>query len=656
MSLTKASYSMITGAPVNVLDYGADPTGVVDSAAAIQAAIDYAVYTSKQAVYLPGGRYKISTTLQLAYGTDLRQVMFYGDGKAYYGEAQFSGTTIFGTFSDAPLLAVNGGRGTTIRDMSLQGLNRTWIESHDLGGIAPTLDDLVASNWVDPTLNANANSRYAPYCAIAIDAYCGTAPVPAYPNNTYGKLPSSETNIQNVDITGFVVGVAVKPSNADGNADYTRLTDCAIFANVYAISVGHTQSRLIGLTNTNIVRAYAALVTNVNGLRIGRGAFTVLNCEIGSAIKIIDASSSLGGPCIFTGCYGEVLYSIGIYKTTGASSEPIVFESCSFNFGGQEARGTPLYLLDATNTDVVCNGLAINGQMGVANFAGQLFLNDVNVQVSAASPYAGTVSPYIARALNTTGGITSSSTVYSGGSNTNIRLNGGKNLTTGADIGVLRIAAMNQASNRTTALSLWTKTMSPSGTSNAVINARFGEAFGILDSADFSISQTGKEVTLVKTSGLTANQYNYLGMNPGDIVRHDATNTIFFIRSRVTDTIIMVAQNNYGSTGNLLQTITGGNFYFYCGRMYGSAYTLLATATAASAVLTTVGQSNGATTNDVVAGDALYINQQLNYLVQPDHTVTIVNTGAGTMTLSANASKSGTFNLGPFINQAPANV
>ena len=656
MSLTKVSYSMITGAPVNVLDYGADPTGVADSAAAIQAAIDYAVYTSKQAVYVPAGRYKIGTTLQLAYGTNFRQVMFYGDGKAYNGESNFSGTTLFATFSNAPLLAVNGGRGTTIRGMALLGLNRTWIESNGLGGLAPTLDDLVVSNWVDPTLNANANSRYAPYCAIAIDPYSGVAPVPAYPNNTYGKSASSETNIQDVGITGFVVGVAIKPSNADGNADYTRLTDCVIFCVVYGVSVGNTQSRLVGLTNTNIVRSYAALTTNVNGLQNGRGAFTVINCEIGNVIKIIQARSSQGGPCTFTGCYGEVVYSIGEYKSTGASSEPIVFTGCSFNFGGQTARGTPLYLLDALNTDIVFNGMAINGQMGIANFNGQLFLNDVNVQVNAASPYAGTVSPYIAQGLNTTGGITSSSVVYSGGSNTNIRLNGGKNLSTGANVGVLRIAAMNQTANRTTALSLWTKTMSPSGTSNAVINARFGEAFGISNSTDFSVSQSGKEVTLVKSAPLTANEYNYLGMNPGDIVRHDATNTIFFIRSRVTETIIMVAQNNYDSAGNLLQTITGGNYYFYCGRMYGSANTLLATATAASAVLTAVGQSDGSSVNDVLVNDAIYINQKFNNFVNPAHTVTVVNTGARTMTLSANAGLSGTFNLGPFIAVAPANV
>jgi hypothetical protein len=40
MSLTKTSYSMIRGAPANVVDFGADPTGVADSTAAIQAALD----------------------------------------------------------------------------------------------------------------------------------------------------------------------------------------------------------------------------------------------------------------------------------------------------------------------------------------------------------------------------------------------------------------------------------------------------------------------------------------------------------------------------------------------------------------------------------------------------------------------------------------
>jgi hypothetical protein len=60
MSLTKVSYSMITGAPVNVLDYGADPTGNIDSTSALSTAMAQA----GKSIYLPTGTYKISSTLQ----------------------------------------------------------------------------------------------------------------------------------------------------------------------------------------------------------------------------------------------------------------------------------------------------------------------------------------------------------------------------------------------------------------------------------------------------------------------------------------------------------------------------------------------------------------------------------------------------------------
>lgn len=55
MALTKVSYSIIQGAPVNILDFGADPTGTNDSTSAIEAA-----QQSSKIVYCPPGTYKVT--------------------------------------------------------------------------------------------------------------------------------------------------------------------------------------------------------------------------------------------------------------------------------------------------------------------------------------------------------------------------------------------------------------------------------------------------------------------------------------------------------------------------------------------------------------------------------------------------------------------
>jgi hypothetical protein len=70
MSLTKATYSMIQGAPFNVLDYGADPTGVADSTSAIQAAIQAAINQNRTGtIVFPIGKYKVTDTLTVLYDT-----------------------------------------------------------------------------------------------------------------------------------------------------------------------------------------------------------------------------------------------------------------------------------------------------------------------------------------------------------------------------------------------------------------------------------------------------------------------------------------------------------------------------------------------------------------------------------------------------------
>lgn len=87
MSLTKASYSMITGAPVNVKDFGAVGDGTTDDTAALVAAA--AALQSNQTLYFPNGTYLISyqgTAYSSVYGNvvmnfdNLSDLTFVGDG------------------------------------------------------------------------------------------------------------------------------------------------------------------------------------------------------------------------------------------------------------------------------------------------------------------------------------------------------------------------------------------------------------------------------------------------------------------------------------------------------------------------------------------------------------------------------------------------
>lgn len=87
MALTKASYSMVTGAPANVLDYGAKGDGTTDDTAAIQAALNSGI----KHILIPPGTYRITSTLTIS-GNGYRIVQ--AGTTASILLKDFSGTTI----------------------------------------------------------------------------------------------------------------------------------------------------------------------------------------------------------------------------------------------------------------------------------------------------------------------------------------------------------------------------------------------------------------------------------------------------------------------------------------------------------------------------------------------------------------------------------
>lgn len=80
MSLTKVSYSMIDGAPLNVVDFGADPTGTLDSSAAFVAA-----NAQGPLIYVPAGDFKLTSAVTLTsslVGEGLKSRILLGSGTA----------------------------------------------------------------------------------------------------------------------------------------------------------------------------------------------------------------------------------------------------------------------------------------------------------------------------------------------------------------------------------------------------------------------------------------------------------------------------------------------------------------------------------------------------------------------------------------------
>jgi hypothetical protein len=115
MSLTKVSYSMIDGAYVNVLDFGAVGDGVADDRAAIQAAIDSVsannsniFYTKGGTVFLPSGKYRVTGTIYLTKGVRLLGTMAGASFAFDPGTANVeAATTIYADFATANTIVID---------------------------------------------------------------------------------------------------------------------------------------------------------------------------------------------------------------------------------------------------------------------------------------------------------------------------------------------------------------------------------------------------------------------------------------------------------------------------------------------------------------------------------------------------------------------
>lgn len=138
MSLTKVSYSMIQGAPVSVVDYGADPTGIADSTSAMAAAFAVvAANPDKYCLIFPSGTYRY--TVSPNYG--VTGACIYAQGQVilqYEGTGNaviFDGGASVSLAYDVQFLGdfVINGAATSLNGIYLRSVHHSKIQGHVKG-------------------------------------------------------------------------------------------------------------------------------------------------------------------------------------------------------------------------------------------------------------------------------------------------------------------------------------------------------------------------------------------------------------------------------------------------------------------------------------------------------------------------------------------
>jgi hypothetical protein len=269
MSLTKASFSMISGAPVSVLDYGADPTGATNSTAAIQAAWN-SVKTSNGTLFFPAGTYRCDGALDftVAYSSQNHFHAVVGDCATidFSNTALTTGNMItfgsgLGLFEEKSRFFMEG---LSLIGPSLGTINPSGVPPHTLVGIFfnyainITLRNITAFNFyvgykVDFCFPIVAEAVLSDNCYVGLqlvgDVTCSSWVGCSFKEGRFGVV------IQPKDVSKAIYGQTFIRPLLEGND--------------VAMVIDPLNGASAGVWDINVIDPYLEAVT-YDGFRIGR--------------------------------------------------------------------------------------------------------------------------------------------------------------------------------------------------------------------------------------------------------------------------------------------------------------------------------------------------------------------------------------------------
>ncbi len=347
-----------------------------DDYSAIQKSINTCIRNNIRTVYFPVGRYKISRPL-IIRGAAANE----NDTRSFctlelLGESSFwdsnTGSEIIATFNNSFAIGIQCGKGCKVRKLKIAGQFKP-----------PTVKDskqFYSLSFEQFTDGKCRDSRYSPYAGIVIDPFTNlpSDKVPAdggYPGllSYYGKYKlstqsgSTGTELDELSIDGFVVGICSSPNGLTRNAEITiinkvHFNNCKLcisggqdqekdntISNIYCWGGTHTifatalygSPRMAGnwsIDHVNIAGGVVRFIfndqhgyfpTNISHVFAeSLGSFGTFNSQL--ACEVSD--------CIFDFAYQS---QAGVQTLLIANGQNVVFRSCNFRYYG---ANTPMLM------------------------------------------------------------------------------------------------------------------------------------------------------------------------------------------------------------------------------------------------------------------------------------------------------------------------
>ncbi len=340
-----------------------ETTGVfsgTDDTAALQALIDWTLYwydTSPRSgiAVIGAGAFRLTRPIIVGRNDGFYSVTLVGAGMGT--DHAGSGTRLFVDHESGPGLSLSGLMNSGISQLHLIGRHRHRLRAARMGALdrGAVPDDLDLATWL-----GQADDRYAPYAAVAVDPYRGDRPPGGYdsradrvgwldtrPDLYGGNAGSGGMTFDRVAVAGFGAGFAVQPCDSDGNGDFTRFRDCTVSHCARGWSIGNSQARAVELTGCIANGVHTVLTSSAHGRRNGSLKGRIDHLSVGESIQVFEIANALAvaGPVSFVHLYGEALYRLGTIGRGSQADAGLRFENCALSFDRTARRGTPAFLL-----------------------------------------------------------------------------------------------------------------------------------------------------------------------------------------------------------------------------------------------------------------------------------------------------------------------